>query len=110
MNPFLYATHSNIKRLQNLLDTSVGPTERQTLQRLIAEERAKAKLQALEANRPRSGKEEGRGRVAQTSLQASLLESLTAAIKNPFRRASLASPPGCSTPQPTTTQSKGSQT
>jgi len=32
-----------------LLDTSVDATERQTLQRLLAEERAKAELQASEA-------------------------------------------------------------
>jgi hypothetical protein len=110
MNPLLYATHSNIKRLQNLLDTSVGPIERQTLQRFIAEERAKAKLQAPEVNRPRSGKEERPGRIAQTSLQASLLQSLTAAMRNLFRRAPWASPRACTAPQPTTAQSKGSRT
>ena len=105
MNPFLYATHRNIKRLQNLLDTSVGSTERQMLQRLIAEEKAKAKLQAPEANRLRSGKDERPGRIA----QAPLLESLVAAIRSPFRRPAFrASPPACSAPRPTTAESKGS--
>ena len=46
MNNFSYATDCNIKRFQNLLDTSVDATERETLQRLIAEEKAKAELQA----------------------------------------------------------------
>jgi len=41
-----YTTDSNIKRFQNLLDTSVDATERQVLQRLLAEEKAKAALQA----------------------------------------------------------------
>jgi hypothetical protein len=46
MTVFSYATDANIKRFQNLLDTSVDPTERQMLQRLLAEERAKTALQA----------------------------------------------------------------
>ena len=46
MNNFLYAIDSNIKRFRNLLDTSVDAAERQMLQRLLAEEIAKAALQA----------------------------------------------------------------
>lgn len=38
----------NIKRFQNLLDTSVDQTERQTIQGLLTEEKAKAELQASE--------------------------------------------------------------
>ena len=49
MTDFSYAIDSNIKRFQNLLDTSVDATERQMLERLLAEERAKAELQASEA-------------------------------------------------------------
>ena len=37
-----YAAQMNIKRFQNLLDTSVDADERQTIQRLLAEEKAKA--------------------------------------------------------------------
>jgi hypothetical protein len=48
MTDFSYATDSNIKRFQNLLDTSVDATERQMLQRLLAEEQAKAALHASE--------------------------------------------------------------
>jgi hypothetical protein len=46
MTVFSYATDANIKRFQNLLDTSVDPTERQMLQRLLEEERAKEAPQA----------------------------------------------------------------
>ena len=46
MTDLSYATDSNIKRFQNLLDTSVERAERQMLQRLLAEEIAKAALQA----------------------------------------------------------------
>jgi hypothetical protein len=46
MSRFSYATDSNIKRFQNLLDTSVDATERQVLERLLAEEKAKVMLQA----------------------------------------------------------------
>ena len=52
MSHFSYATDCNIKRFQNLLDTSVDETERQTLHRLLAEEKAKAELQVSEAKRP----------------------------------------------------------
>ena len=45
MTDAFYATGLNIKRFQNLLDTSVNATERQLLQRLLAEEKAKAALQ-----------------------------------------------------------------
>ena len=48
MTDFSYATDSNIKRFQNLLETSVDATERQVLQRLLVEEKAKAVLQASE--------------------------------------------------------------
>jgi hypothetical protein len=39
---------ANIKRFQNLLETSVDETERRTIQRLLVEEKAKAALQASE--------------------------------------------------------------
>jgi hypothetical protein len=48
MNYFSYATDMNIKRFQNLLETSADETERQTIQRLLTEEKAKAVLQASE--------------------------------------------------------------
>jgi hypothetical protein len=48
MNDFSYAIDINIKRFQNLLRTSVDETERQTIQRLLSEEEAKATLQASE--------------------------------------------------------------
>ena len=53
MDDFAYATYCNIKRLQNLLDTSVDETERRTLERLLIEEKDKAALHA-------SGRDEGR--------------------------------------------------
>jgi hypothetical protein len=46
MNYFPYVTDMNIKRFQNLLETSVDETE--TIQRLLTEEKAKAALQASE--------------------------------------------------------------
>ena len=46
MTYFSYATNLDIKRFQNLLDTSIDATERQVLQRLLAEEKAKAARQA----------------------------------------------------------------
>jgi len=46
MSDLSLATASNIKRFKNLLDTSVDATEQQLLQRLLAEEEAKAVLQA----------------------------------------------------------------
>jgi hypothetical protein len=48
MDYFSYALDSNIKRFRNLLETSVDETERRTIQRLLAEEKAKAALQASE--------------------------------------------------------------
>lgn len=42
MSSFSYASDANIKRFQNLLDTSTDNNERQMLQRLLAEEKAKA--------------------------------------------------------------------
>ena len=38
----------DIKRFQNLLETSVDETERRTIQRLLAEEKIKAALPASE--------------------------------------------------------------
>jgi len=46
MSDLSLATASNIKRFKNLLDTSVDATERKLLQRLLAEEEAKAIRQA----------------------------------------------------------------
>jgi hypothetical protein len=48
MNYFHYVTDMNIKRFQNLLETSVDETERRTIQKLLTEEKAKAPLQASE--------------------------------------------------------------
>jgi hypothetical protein len=42
MNDFSYATNANVKRFQDLLETSVDETEWQTIQRLLTEERARA--------------------------------------------------------------------
>lgn len=46
MNGFSYDI--DIKRFQNLLETSVDDTERRKIQRLLTEEKAKAALQASE--------------------------------------------------------------
>jgi hypothetical protein len=46
MNEFSYTV--DIKRFQNLLDTSVDETKRQKIQTLLSKERAKAALQASE--------------------------------------------------------------
>jgi hypothetical protein len=46
MNDFSYVTDLNIKRYRNLLETSVDETERQTIQKLLAEEQTKRPLQA----------------------------------------------------------------
>jgi hypothetical protein len=48
MNYLSYATDMNIKRLQNLLETSVDESERRMIESLLAEEKAKAALQASE--------------------------------------------------------------
>ena len=42
MSSFSYVTDANIKRFQNLLDTSTDNNERQMLLKLLAEEKAKA--------------------------------------------------------------------
>jgi hypothetical protein len=46
MNNFSYSI--NIRQFQNLLETSVDEAERETIQRLLIEEKAKAALQASE--------------------------------------------------------------
>jgi hypothetical protein len=46
MNHFSHTI--DIKRFQNLLETSVDATEQRTIQRLLTEEKAKAALQATE--------------------------------------------------------------
>ena len=46
MNGFSYAI--DIKRFQNLLETSVDETERRTIQKLLTEEKAKVESQATE--------------------------------------------------------------
>ncbi len=48
MNSFSYAAEVNIKRFQNLLETSVDDAERQIIKCLLAEEKAKVVLQTLE--------------------------------------------------------------
>ena len=53
MDDFAYATSCNIRRLRNLLDTSVDETERRTLERLLIEEKNRASSHA-------SGRDEGR--------------------------------------------------
>ena len=44
MNDFSYAMNVNIKRFQNLLETSVDEAERRTIQTLLTQEKAKAAL------------------------------------------------------------------
>jgi len=51
MNYFSYATEMNIKRFQNLLETSVDETERRRIVKLLTEEKAKEALQASEPNK-----------------------------------------------------------
>ena len=46
-----FAMDANIRRFQNLLETSVDETERQTLQKLLVEEKAKSQTQASEPDR-----------------------------------------------------------
>jgi len=48
MNYFPYVIDMNIKRFQNLLETSADETERRTIQGLLTEEKAKAALQGSE--------------------------------------------------------------
>jgi hypothetical protein len=45
MNYFPYVIDMNIRRFQNLLETSVNETERGTIERLLTEEKARAALQ-----------------------------------------------------------------
>ena len=47
VNSFSYTI--DIKRFQNLLETSVDDTERQKIKSLLTEEKAKAELQAAES-------------------------------------------------------------
>ena len=49
MNPFSCAI--DIKRFQNLLETSVDDTERRRLEKLLAKEKAKPALQAEESKK-----------------------------------------------------------
>jgi hypothetical protein len=51
MNYFPYITDMNIKRFQNLLETSVDETERQTIESLLTEEKVRAALQASESKK-----------------------------------------------------------
>jgi hypothetical protein len=50
MNDFSYAIDRNIERFQKLLETSVNETQKQIVQSLLTEERAKAA--ALQASGP----------------------------------------------------------
>ena len=51
MNIQSYAKEANIKRFQNLLETSVDDSERQILQKLLAEEKEKSEMLAPEPDR-----------------------------------------------------------
>lgn len=51
MNPLSSSIGLNIKRFQNLLDTSVDAAEIKTIQDLLNEEKAKAALAASEPKR-----------------------------------------------------------
>lgn len=46
MSPFSYSIEVNIRRFQNLLDTSNEEAERQAIQDLLDREKAKAESQA----------------------------------------------------------------
>ncbi len=46
MNPFFYSIDMNIRQFKNLLDTSIDDAERQKIQRLLDEEKAKQAMQA----------------------------------------------------------------
>jgi hypothetical protein len=48
MNGANCVVNSNIRRFQNLLETSVDDTERQVIEKLLIEEKAKAASQASE--------------------------------------------------------------
>ncbi len=45
MNSYSYATEMNIRRFQNLLNSSINEGERRMIQGLLAEEKVKAALQ-----------------------------------------------------------------
>ncbi len=49
MNAFSHSI--DIKRFQNLLETSVDKPERQTIQRLLTDEKTKAQIQAAESKK-----------------------------------------------------------
>ncbi len=51
MNGPNYVVNSNITRFQKLLETSIDDSKRQTIQKLLAEEKEKAKA-ALQASKP----------------------------------------------------------
>ncbi len=51
MNVFSYANDMNIRRFEHLLETAVDETERHLIQSLLAEEKAKAELQASETDK-----------------------------------------------------------
>jgi hypothetical protein len=51
MDQFEFVYSPNIKRYQNLLETSVDETERRTIQRLLAEEEAKQRKGAPPSRR-----------------------------------------------------------
>lgn len=48
MNAFTYANDTNIRRFENLLETTVDEAERRIIESLLAEEKAKAELLASE--------------------------------------------------------------
>ena len=48
----MFSRTIDIKRFQNLLETSVDKTERQTIQKLLSEEEEKARAAALQACEP----------------------------------------------------------
>jgi hypothetical protein len=51
MDDLSHAVNDNIKRFQDLLETSVEDRERQTIQKLLADEKAKAGLPSSEAKK-----------------------------------------------------------
>jgi hypothetical protein len=44
MDDFAYVTDANLKRFRNLLETSLNEAERQSIQKMLTEELAKAAL------------------------------------------------------------------
>jgi hypothetical protein len=48
MDDLSHPVNDNIKRFQNLLETSIEDRERQTIQKLLADEKARAGLPASE--------------------------------------------------------------